>query len=352
MRLLPFSCKTIPVVLALLVAATVSYGAPETVEVALLGECTDCVQHNIEHSHAPKGLRVTIDCKSANGEVKTRGSGNLDEDGKFRVDFPKELVKDGKLKEECYAQLHGASNTPCPTFNELESSKLSILSKTSDGKQTFSPVTNLKFSPAICTSAFLWPHSPKKSFPKIPFPHFKKPISFPPIWKKPFPPIPKIKKPCPPLVPIFKKPVPPPVPVYYKPVPPPVPVYKPPPVPVYYKPVPPPVPVYKPPPVPVYYKPVPPTVPVYKPPPVPVYYKPVPPPVPVYHKPLPPLIPKIKKPCPPIFKKKPIILPPLPKLPPFPKKPCPPIIPKLPFPKFPSHPLFKKPSWPTYPPHH
>ncbi|KAH9603020.1 hypothetical protein KSS87_008925 [Heliosperma pusillum] len=278
----------LPVALTLLITATVSYGTPKTVEVTGFAQCTDCQQNNIQHSHALKGLKVTVDCKVANGKVKTRGSGEVDEQGKFQVDIPKHLVKDGKLKEECYAQLHGASNTACSTHNGIESSKVASLSETSDGKHRFRPVGKLKFSSATCTSAFLWPHYfPKKSFPKIPFSHFKKPFTFPPIWKKP----------CPPIVPIYKKPLLPAVPVYYKPLPPPVPVY---------------------------YKPV--------PPPVPVYYKPLPPPVPVYYKPLPPLVPKTKKPCPPIFKKKPISLPPLPELPPFPKKkPCPP------FPQLPHH---------------
>ncbi|XP_074304449.1 proline-rich protein 4-like [Silene latifolia] len=285
----------VAVVLTLLISATVSYGVPKTVEVTGFAECTDCQQNNIQHSHALKGLKVTIDCKLANGKVKTRGTGELDEQGKFRVSFPKHLVKDGKLKEECYAQLHGASNTPCPTHNNgIESTKLASLSETSDGKHTFSPAGKLKFSSATCTSAFLWPHF------KLPFSHFKKPYTFPPIWKKPFPSIPKINKPCPPIVPIYKKPLPPPVPVYHKPLP----------------------------------------------PPVPLYHKPVLPPVPVYYK-----SPKMKKPCPPIFKKKPITLPPLPELPPFPKKkPCPPL-PQLPFPKFPAHPKYKMPSWPKYPPH-
>ncbi|KAK7834225.1 proline-rich protein 4 [Quercus suber] len=70
------------------------------------------------------GLRVTIDCKPENGHFKTRGVGKLDE------------VKDGKLNEECYAQLHSASAAPCPTHNGLESSKVVFKSK-AKGKYTF-----------------------------------------------------------------------------------------------------------------------------------------------------------------------------------------------------------------------
>ena len=60
------------------------------------------------------GLRVTIDCKLENGHLKTRGVGKLDEEGKFKVSIYQKIVKDGKLNEECYAQLHSASAAPCP----------------------------------------------------------------------------------------------------------------------------------------------------------------------------------------------------------------------------------------------
>ncbi|XP_021753130.1 proline-rich protein 4-like [Chenopodium quinoa] len=344
---------SIPVLFTLLFATSFCYGDQKTAEVIGVSECADCQQNNIKHSHAFEGLKVTIDCKLANGNMKRRAEGKLDKEGNFKVDLPHDLVEDGKkLKEECYAQLHGASGIPCSAYNGIESSKLTFVSK-SDGKHTFSPVGKLKFSPVTCTSAFLWPHFKypplhKKSIPKLPFtfpkiscpPFLKKPFFKKHFFKKPFVSIPKHKKSFPP-VPVYKKPCPPPVPVYKKPLPPPVPVYK--------KPLPPPVPVYKkplPPPVPVYKKPLPPPVPVYKkplPPPVPVYKKPLLPPVPIYKKP--PVIPVYKpKPLPPIT---------------FPKKPCPPIsIPKLPpfkfphYPKFPpkvfEHPKYKK--WPSLPP--
>ncbi len=274
---------------SLLFSASFCHGSStvQKVEVVGIGECADCKQNNIKTSQAFSGLRVTIDCKLANGEIKTRAFGELDEEGKFKVSLPEEIVKDDELKEECFAQLHSASATPCPSHNGLENSKLILKTKV-DGKHTFSPAGKLKFSPETCTSAFLWPHYKYHPIPKIPKWHKLPPYSKSHPWYKPLPKIylPPFKFPpkvFPPPVPIYKKPLPPPVPVYEKPLPPPVPVYKkplPPPVPVYEKPLPPPVPVYK--------KPLPPPVPVYKkplPPPVPVYKKPLPPPVPVYKKP-------------------------------------------------------------------
>ena len=258
------------------------------------------------------GLKVTIDCKPENGEFKTRGVGELDEEGKFKVSLPNDVVKDGKLKEECYAQLHSASAAPCPAHNGLESSKIVFKSKT-DEKHTFGLAGKLKFSPVTCTSAFLWPHPPiTKPLPlptwKLPpSKNFHHPYLFPP---KVFPPLPeKIFPPLPPKV--FP-------PIHKKPLLPHVPIYKPKPKPPIFKPHP--VPIYKPKPKPPIFKPLPPPIPIYKP---------LPPPVPIY-KPLPP-IPKI-----PPFHKKPC---PLPKLPPYPKIP----------PKYFHHPKFGK--WPPLPPH-
>ncbi|KAJ4716730.1 proline-rich protein 4-like [Melia azedarach] len=273
----------------------------KTVEVVGTGECADCGQSNFKPSQAFSGLRVAIDCKVENGEFKTRGIGELDEEGKFKVSLPQEIVEDGKLKEECYAQLHSASATPCPAHDGLESSKI-VLKTKSQEKHTFGLVGKLKFSPVTCASAFFWPHFKYPSLPTFPplpkFPHpkfnlppsksFGHPFPFPPKYKKPCPPpIPKVlpppvpkappppvpkvlpppeqPKPLPPKPPVIKKPCPPvkkPLPPIPKVLPPPVPIYKPkPPVP---KVLPPPVPIYKPkPPVPIY-KPKPP-VPIYKP---------------------------------------------------------------------------------------
>ncbi|KAJ6386034.1 hypothetical protein OIU77_029071 [Salix suchowensis] len=290
---------------SLVFAAAFCYADDSTVEVIGMGECADCAQSNVKTAHAFSGLKVTIDCKPGNGDFKTRGVGELDEEGKFRVSLPNDVVKDGRLKEECYAQLHSASAAPCPVQNGIESSKIVFKSKT-DEKHTFGLAGKLKFSPATCTSAILWPHPPKSKLPpwKLPpvkefhHPYLFSPKVFPPLPPKTFPPI--YKKPLPPIYkpkpPVYKLP---PVPIY-KPKPtvykfPPVPIYKPkppvykfPPVPIY-KPKP---PVYKFPPVPIY-KPKP-KPPVYKFPPVPIY-KPKPPvykfpPVPIYKpKPKPPV---------------------------------------------------------------
>ncbi|MBA0607605.1 hypothetical protein Godav_019883, partial [Gossypium davidsonii] len=316
MQILPFRGGALVCFIAsLLFVASFCNADAKTVEVVGAGECADCAENNLEISQAFSGLRVSIDCKPENGKnFKTRGSGELDKQGNFKVFVPEDLVENGELKEECYAQLHSVSAAPCPAHDGLESAKL-VLKSRSDGKHEFGLKGKLRFSPLTCASAFFWPHFkfpplPKWNhppLPKFPLPPFKGlhhhyPI-IPPIYKKPLPPPSPVYKPPPvpvnPPVPIYK---PPPVPVYkpppvpVKPLPPPVPIYKPPPV---EKPHPPPVPVYKPPPVPVYKKPCPPPVPVYKSPPVPVYKKPHPPPVPVYKKPHPPPVPVYKKPCPP-----------------------------------------------------
>ena len=48
----------------------------------------------------------------------------------------RKIVKDGKLNEVCYAQLHSALAAPCPAHNDLESSKVVFNSK-AKGKYTF-----------------------------------------------------------------------------------------------------------------------------------------------------------------------------------------------------------------------
>ncbi|XP_039065855.1 proline-rich protein 4-like [Hibiscus syriacus] len=311
----------------------------KTLEVVGVGECADCAENNLETSQAFSGLRVNIDCKPENGKYfKTRGSGELDKHGNFKVSLPEEMVKDGELKEECYAQLHSVSAEPCPSHDGMESVKI-VLKSSSDEKHNFGLKGKLRFSPVTCASATFWHHPPlpKWNHPPLPtFPipplkwfHHHHPI-FSPIYKKPLPPSVPVSKPPP--VPVYEKPLPPPVPKYKKPHPPPVPIYK--------KPHPPPVPAYKP--------------PVNKSPPVPIYKKPHPPPVPVYNKPLPPPVPVYKKPPTPIYTKP---HPPIPKIPPLHKKPCPPLpklppLPKIPPKYFHHHPLPKLPPFPKYFHHH
>ncbi|KDO46198.1 hypothetical protein CISIN_1g041542mg [Citrus sinensis] len=135
-----------------------------TVEVVGSGECADCALTNIKPSKAFSGLRVTIDCKSenGNGEFKTRRAGELDVDGKFKASLPEEIVENGKLKEECYALLHSASGTPCPAYDGLESSKL-VLKEKSNEKHTFGLANCLlhlfawhKHVPPICFKRWLY----------------------------------------------------------------------------------------------------------------------------------------------------------------------------------------------------
>ncbi|KAF5727838.1 proline-rich protein 4 isoform X1 [Tripterygium wilfordii] len=384
--------RILPALLCLFFAASFCY-ADNTVEVVGIAECADCAQNNIKASQALSGLHVTIDCKAENAEnYERRGVGQLSEEGKFTVSLPQELLKDGKLKEECYAQLHSASAAPCAAHDGLESTKIVFKSKTND-KHTFGVAGKLKISPMTCTSAFLWPHfkyPPLHKFPKFKHPIFKgfgHHYSFPPLPPKVYPPI--YHKPLPPPIPIYKpKPHPVPIPIYKpKPHPVPIPIYKPKPhpvpVPIYKpKPHPVPVPIYKPKPhpvpVPIYKpKPHPVPVPIYKPKPhpvpVPIYkpkppiYKPpvvLPPPVPIYkpkppiYKPpvvLPPPVP-IYKPKPPIYKPPVVLPPPVPVYkppvvlpPPVPiYKPKPPIYHK-PLPPFPTIPPYKKKPCPPLP---
>ncbi|KAE8687039.1 Proline-rich protein 4 [Hibiscus syriacus] len=224
------------------------------VEVIGNGECADCAENNFEVGRAFSGLRVTIDCKPENGkDFETRGSGELDDEGKFKVSLAGDMVQDGKLKEQCYAQLQSASAQPCPSLDGLESSKIIFKPTGDDGKSQFGLKGKLKFSPITCASASFWSHH-----------HHK------------IPPLPKLPL-LSPLKSFFHHHYPHP-PIYKKPLPPPFPVYKP--------------PVYKPHPVP---KPLPPPIPIYKPKPHPtIPYKPLPP--------IPKIHPFPKKPCPPIPK--------------------------------------------------
>ncbi|XP_010416855.1 PREDICTED: proline-rich protein 2-like [Camelina sativa] len=276
--------------------------------------------------NAFSGLRVTIECKAADskGPFVTKGSGGIDETGKFNLNIPNHDIvgDDGALKEACYAHLYSASGNPCPAHDGLEASKVVFLSKSGE-THVLGLKQSLKFSPEVCISKFFW-HMPKFPLPALTFPKIKKPC--PPFYK---PPVVIPKKPCPPK--IAHKPI-------YKP---PVPIYKPP------------VPVYKPP-VVIPKKPCPSKIahkPIYKPP-VPIYK----PPVVIPKKPCPPLHKPIDKPSVPIYK--PIYKPPVPIYKPIykppvvviPKKPCPPL-PKFPSfpPKYIPHPKFGK--WPPFPSH-
>ncbi|XP_022135775.1 proline-rich protein 4-like [Momordica charantia] len=290
-----------------LFAATFCHGSDlTTVEVVGFGECADCHKNNIKTSHAFSGLRVSIDCKQKDGDFKRKGVAQLDEEGRFKVLLPTEVLKDGELRDEkCFAQLHSASSAPCPSHGGLESSMIVFKSK-DEGKQTFGLPGGLKFKSATCASAFFLPYFHHPPLPPLYFPPHPPLFTHPYFHHKFFPP-----KAYPPPTP--EEPLPPPVPEKPPPEPLPPPVYKPkPPKPPVYEPKPPKPPVYEP--KPPVYKPKPPVYkpkpPVYKP--LPPVYKPLPPPAPVYkhpwYKKLPP-IPKLP-PCPPVPKVTPVVVPP------------------------------------------
>ncbi|CAL9176070.1 unnamed protein product, partial [Musa hybrid cultivar] len=320
---------------AVLLMLRFSRAATQTeISVTVVGatECLDCERKSIKHENAVKaGLRVAIKCRDGNEKYEIKATGDLNSNGSFNVKLPTELLQDnGELKHECLAQLHSASNAPCPDKNGLNPFSKLILKSREKGKHTFTAAAGkLSFSSATCASATFWsPYKDPwhKAFPKFHLPPFK----FPPkpyydhkhhhsIYK---PPVPTYSPPT-------HKP-PSPGGSYYNP---PAQVHKPPSG-GYYKP---PAPVYKPP------------TPEYKPPSG-GYYKP--PPAPVY-KPTP--TPYYKHPYHPIYKKP---LPPIPKLPPFfhshPKISFPPIY-KKPLPHFPSWPPFShwhkyKKGHPSFPP--
>ncbi|KDO50020.1 hypothetical protein CISIN_1g029405mg [Citrus sinensis] len=163
MRILPISGEALVCLLvALLFAVNFCHGSDsKTVEVVGSAECADCARSNIKPSEAFSGLRVTIDCKQENGNggFKTRGTGELDVEGEF--------------KEDCYAQLHSASGTPCPAYGGLESSKLVLKVKTNE-KHTFGLAKNkkLKFSPPICASSTAAYTRPSPIRPPVPTPPF------------------------------------------------------------------------------------------------------------------------------------------------------------------------------------
>ncbi|RWW10220.1 hypothetical protein BHE74_00030560 [Ensete ventricosum] len=315
---------------AVLLMLRVSRAATQTVATVVgATECLDCGRKSIKHENAVRGLRVAIKCRDGNEKYEIKATGELDNSGNFNVKLPTVLLQDnGELKHECLAQLHSASDAPCPDENGLNPSSKLILKSGEKGKHTFiAAAGKLSFSSATCASATFWPPLKDpwhKTFPKYPLP----PFTFPPkpyyhhkhhhsIYKPPAPTYspPTHKPPSQggsyynPPAPVHKPPAPvykPPSGGYYKP---PAPVYKPP------------TPEHKPP-SGGYYKP--PAAPVYKPTPTPYYKHP-------YH---------------PIYKKP---MPPFPKLPPLyhphPKISFPPIY-KKPLPHFPSWPPFS--HWHKY----
>ncbi|KAL5225609.1 hypothetical protein ABZP36_012248 [Zizania latifolia] len=253
-----------------------------------LAKCVDCNRKNMKAELAFKGLRVAVKCNNGNGDYETKATGELGKSGKFSVPLAADLLReDGELRQDCFAQLHSASNRPCPgqepswIVNDAE-------------KKTFVAVAGKTHYPsAECASAFLCDFFHKKHHYFFQKKHHFFHMEPSPVYTNPTP-TPVYTYPTP--VPTYK----PPTPVYTHPTP------------VYTYPTP--VPSYKPP-TPVYTYPT--------PTPTPVYSNPVPS-TPIYHPPAekqkvqdPETDPEMLKKLLPFIKKKPFFFPKYPKFPPL-----------------------------------
>ncbi|XP_078448345.1 proline-rich protein 4-like [Wolffia australiana] len=162
------ACLTFLVCLALGYSsiAGASRLSQKLVAVSGAAECADCVSKNINEAIAFNGLNVAVYCKEAKGQFQIKGVGKLDEEGKFTVRLPGDVIKEeGGLKKHCFAQLHGGpKNKPCPAASgSFDSSKLVLQSFDSE-KHTFGTLGKLSFSSETCTSAFFW-YKPIPQFP-------------------------------------------------------------------------------------------------------------------------------------------------------------------------------------------
>jgi len=220
----------------LLVAVLAHAAEPEMASMVVgLAKCADCTRKNMKAEAAFNGLKVAVKCKSADGVFETKALGEVDKSGAFRVPLTADLLReDGELKQDCFAQLHSATNQPCP--GQEPSWIVRPSSDHDEKKKTFVAVAGkMHYSSKECASAFLCDHFHKKHLlhkKPIMIPHIpKKPIAIPHFHNKP---VPEHKPPTP--VPEYKPPTP--VPVYHSPVP----EYKPPtpehshPTPVYHPP--------------------------------------------------------------------------------------------------------------------
>ncbi|XP_051182408.1 proline-rich protein 2 [Lolium perenne] len=136
----------------------------ETVPVVVgLARCSDCTRKNMNAEAAFKGLQVVVKCKSSKGEYESKAVGQLDKSGAFSVPLAADLVGvDGELKHDCLAQLHSASNMPCPG---QEPSKI-VAAPSHGGKTAFMALAGKVHEPsAECASAFLC-HPPMIKPPK------------------------------------------------------------------------------------------------------------------------------------------------------------------------------------------
>ncbi|OVA06314.1 Pollen Ole e 1 allergen/extensin [Macleaya cordata] len=217
----------------LLLVVAFCYGDDKIVDVVGIVECADCMQNNIKISDIFSELQVSIECKVADGDhqLKTIGVGQLDEEGKFKVTLPKEMVKDedGHLMEECFAKLipSAGSNVPCPiaTENVQEAYSKIILIKSKEEENnikhyTYGTAGKLAFSQLTCSKSSSTSSSSSSSsssiFKNLKFFHHLKHHH---PWHKPLPKFhipPKVLHKKPDLPIIKKKPLLPPV--YKKPI--------------------------------------------------------------------------------------------------------------------------------------
>ena len=179
-----------------------------------LAKCSDCARKNMNAEAAFKGLQVAVKCKNSKGEYESKAVGQVDKSGAFSVPLAADLVgEDGELKQDCLAQLHSASSTPCPG---QEPSKIIAAQPSQDGKKTFVALAGKMHQPsAECASAFLCDPLHKHLHHLIPH----KPVVVPPKHSVP----PVIKPPVtvpehkPPSTPVYTPTLPKPTPIYHPP---------------------------------------------------------------------------------------------------------------------------------------
>uniref|UniRef100_A0A0D9VRU3 Proline-rich protein n=1 Tax=Leersia perrieri TaxID=77586 RepID=A0A0D9VRU3_9ORYZ len=213
---------------AVLVAGLVHAAYAETAPVVVgLAMCSGCTRKNMNAEAAFKGLQVAVKCKNSKGKYESMAVGKLNKSGAFSVPLAADLVgEDGELKQNCFAQLHSASNAPCPG---QEPSMIVAAQPGHDGKKTFVAVAGKVHGPsAECASVFLCHHFHKHHHPII----FHPPVIVPPKHDHDDHPLPPVHEPAPVTVPEHK-PAPVTVPDY-KPPSTTTPVYAPPkPTPIY-----------------------------------------------------------------------------------------------------------------------
>ncbi|XP_066375257.1 proline-rich protein 4-like [Miscanthus floridulus] len=192
-------------VCAVLMAVAVANAAEGQVASVVVGlaRCADCTRKNMKAEAAFKGLQVAIKCKNTNGEYETKAVSELQSTGAFSVPLAADLHG-----ADCHAQLHSATNAPCP------GQEPSIIAPMSGG--TFVAIPGKTHYPsAECASAFLC--SPIKKhfldhFHKAPVPEHKpKPV---PVYH----PTPEYHPPTPeyhPPTPVYGQPKP--TPIYHPP---------------------------------------------------------------------------------------------------------------------------------------